>query len=92
MTERQEQARQVANGLREVMPPWFVKVMESCEALGLDTYRDQVLLWERISEAWPHAAIEAMIADNITARDLGHDDERSVARIKAAVISALEEA
>lgn len=73
------------------MPPWFKKLMEGCEALSLDSDRDRDLLWHRLKGAWPHAAIEAMISDNLDSTETHLQHEYEVARIKAAVITALEE-
>ena len=75
------------------MPPWFQKVLDTCESLSLDNARDRQILWERISEAWPKDAIEAMITDNlVVSPDMEDaDHERAIHRIKAAVIAALEE-
>lgn len=75
---------------RHPMPPWFQRVLDTCESLSLDNARDRQILWERISEAWPKDAIEAMIADNID-HAVASDHERDVQRCTAAVIAALEE-
>lgn len=73
------------------MPPWFVELMKQCGHLSLDNERDQRKLWERLSESWPRAAIEAMISDNLQSATSHRDHEHEVARIHAAVIAALEE-
>lgn len=76
------------------MPPWFMKALETCESLSLDNARDRQILWERISEAWPKEAIEAMIADNTLSDSTAgwnENHDQAVQRCLAAVIAALEE-
>lgn len=66
------------------MPPWFAKVLETCESLSLDSPRDREILWERISEAWPR---EDMARNAASVR--GDASDRVLAE---AVIVALETA
>lgn len=47
------------------MSPWFMKVMETCESLSLDSPRDREILWERISEAWPREALGAALSAHL---------------------------
>lgn len=77
--------------MKQEIPPWFEALMRHCRSLCLDSEVDRLVLWRNLSEAWPHIAIEVMISDNISRIHPDEDIEAVVARVKTAVISALDE-
>ena len=84
------------------MPPWFIAVMQSCESLSLDSERDRMILWERLSDAWPHEGLSAQLGALLRemlvrvgglTRDEADDFASMTGRsLDAAVIEALETA